>query len=121
MPHRGTQGIHGRLLGVAGTLPGQVGQRRTVPVVGLEPSRPSWTRAALVSDGANNRTDPGCNRSSSAAQQRCRLPVASSAITGLEASQTASSRSRPNPSRDTGNDIGSTSNPDLVGTVRRSV
>jgi hypothetical protein len=69
-------------------------------------------RAALVSEGANNRIDPGWRRSNSAAHARCRLPVASIAITGPAPGCAASSDSRPSsPVRDTGNEVGLSSKP----------
>ena len=50
--------------------------------------------------------------SSSDAQARCKLPVASTAITGSPRPRPSSASTNPEmPSRDTGNDIGSASNP----------
>jgi len=42
VPHRGAQRLHAQLVNhqPAGALPGPVGRRRAVTVVGLEPARP---------------------------------------------------------------------------------
>src|SRR5215212_7083740 len=115
MPHRGTQRLHRALLTVpsTATLTCHVRQRRAVPVVSLEPARTQLPTSDLVSDGANSRTEPGWRRSSSVTQDRCRLPVASTAITGACVPCLFSARSSwAMPSRETDKDIGAASIPE---------
>jgi len=61
MTHRGPQHTDRRFLTVvpATSLAGQVRQRRAVAVICLNRAEPNCVRAALVSDGANIRTEPG--------------------------------------------------------------
>ncbi len=67
MTDRGAERLHRHLLAMSSTyaLAGQMRQGGAITVVGLEPvPEPSCIRAALVSEGANSRTAPGCSRSS---------------------------------------------------------
>ena len=76
---------------------------------------PSCVRADFVSEGANSRTEPGWRRSNSVTHGRCRLPVASIAITGsIWPCLFSASSSWAMPSRETDNDIGSASMPDAI-------
>ena len=74
---------------------------------------PSCARAAVVSDGANSRSDPGQRRSSSAAHARCNAPsprtrTPARPSTPLAAISRSSSSS---PSRNIGSDTGSPISP----------
>lgn len=82
-----------------------------------------WVRAAFVSDGANNRVEPGNRSSRPATKARCRLPVASTAITGPtgEACANTIRSTWSTPAPDTGTDLGCSSQPEPSLTQTRFV
>lgn len=77
----------------------------------------------MVSDGANNRSDPGQRRSISAAHARCNAPVASISITGGPSTPDRSivRANSSTPSHNTGNVTGSPINPSLAGSQPHTV
>jgi hypothetical protein len=108
IPHRGPQRLDRPSLdATALALPGQVGKRGAVAIIGREPAGPELGAAAVVCEGANSRTDPGKRRDSSPTQAWCSAPEVSTANTPAGACwDRTSGSSSSNPDRSTGNVLG---------------